>query len=125
MLPKTAVVRKALERLYDGKATIYTYPDGEADAVTGVVKPVQKAAGPYPCRVSYKNIQSGNNEGDGLATFSQAITLFISPDIVIAAGSDIEVVQRGRTLQFTASGVPAVYDSHQEVPLAHRGVYHG
>lgn len=125
MLPKTALVRKAIESLYDGQATIITYPDGVPDADTGIVEPVQEMAGPYPCRVSYKTIQNGNVDGDGLASFSQAITLFISPDIVIAAGSDIDVVQRGRTLQFTASGVPAVYDSHQEVPLMHRGTYHG
>ncbi len=123
MLPKTALVRAALERLYDGQATIWTYQDGAADE-NGIVSAEPKKAGPYPCRVSYKNLTPAE-EGDGLGTFSQSITLFISPDIVIAAGSDIDVEQRGRTLQFTAAGVPAVYDSHQEVPLRHRGKYDG
>ena len=123
MLPKTALVRKALEKLYDGQATIWSYADGELDE-HGIVSSEPRQAGPYPCRVSYKSITPAE-EGDGLGTFSQSITLFISPDILIAAGSDIDVVQRGRTLQFTASGVPAVYDSHQEVPLRHRGKYDG
>lgn len=123
MLPKTALVRAVLERLYDGQATIWTYQDGAADE-NGIVSAEPKKAGPYPCRVSYKNLTPAE-EGDGLGTFSQSITLFMSPDILIAAGSDIDVVQRGRTLQFTAAGVPAVYDSHQEVPLLHRGTYNG
>lgn len=123
MLPKTALVRAVLERLYDGQATIWTYQDGEPDA-NGIVSSEPQQAGPYPCRVSYKNITPAE-EGDGLASFSQSITLFIAPDILIAAGSDIDVVQRGRTLQFKAAGVPAVYDSHQEVPLLHRGTYDG
>ena len=123
MLPKTALVRKALEKLYDGQATIWAYADGEPDA-NGIVSAEPRQAGPYPCRVSYKNLTPAE-EGDGLGTFSQSITLFMSPDILIAAGSDIDVVQRGRTLQFTAAGVPAVYDSHQEVPLRHRGKYDG
>lgn len=123
MLPKTALVRKALEKLYDGQATIWAYADGEPDE-NGIVSPEPQQAGSYPCRVSYKTV-SPAEQGDGLATLDQSITLFISPDIVIAAGSDIDVVQRGRTLQFTAAGVPAVYDSHQEVPLRHRGKYDG
>lgn len=123
MLPKTALVRKALEKLYDGEATIWAYQDSEPDE-NGIVSAEPQKTGPYPCRVSYKTI-SPAEQGDGLASFSQSITLFISPDITIAAGSDIDVVQRGRTLQFTAAGVPAVYDSHQEVPLLHRGTYDG
>ena len=123
MLPKTALVRKALEKLYDGQATIWAYADGEPDE-NGIVSAEPRQAGPYPCRVSHKSITPAE-QGDGLEAFSQSITLFLSPDIVIAAGSDIDVVQRGRTLQFTAAGVPAVYDSHQEVPLRHRGKYDG
>ena len=123
MLPKTALVRNALEKLYDGQATIWSCADSEPDE-HGIVSSEPQQAGPYPCRVSYKTIFPAE-QGDGLGAFSQSITLFISPDISIAAGSDIDVVQRGRTLQFTAAGVPAVYDSHQEVPLRHRGKYDG
>lgn len=123
MLPKTALVRKALEKLYDGQATIWVYADGEPDE-HGIVSSEPQKTGPYSCRVSYKTI-SPAEQGDGLAAFSQSITLFISSDVLIAAGSDIDVVQRGRMLKFTASGVPAVYDSHQEVPLRYRGKYNG
>ncbi|WP_301860979.1 hypothetical protein [uncultured Megasphaera sp.] len=123
MLPKTSLVRKALERLYDGQATVWVYQDGAPDE-SGIVSPEPQKTGPYPCRVSYKTTAPAE-QGDRLASFDQSITLFLSPDIIIAVGSDIDVEQRGRTLQFTAAGVPAVYDSHQEIPLLHRGKYDG
>lgn len=56
---------------------------------------------------------------------AQTVKLFCAPELVIPAGSDIEVKHRGRVLTFRASGVPAVYDSHQEIPLEHKERHHG
>lgn len=124
MLPQTKVVRRAIESIWYDEATLITYADGEPDPDTGIIKTVAKRSGPYPCRLSYKTLPvAGAN--DALATLEQAVTLFISPDLIIAAGTDIDVTRQGRMLQFTAAGVPALYDSHQEVPLQHRGKYHG
>lgn len=50
-------------------------------------------------------------------TVSQSVKLFISPDIVIKAGSKIIVTQHGRTTEYSNSGVPAVYPTHQEIML--------
>lgn len=124
MLPKTALVKKALSTLYDGQATIWTYGDDEPDenGIVAIHAPV--SSGPYPCRVSYKSIVPAE-QSDGLSVFEQSITLFMSPDVAITAGADVDVTQRGQTLHFTAAGVPAVYDSHQEVTLRVRGKYSG
>lgn len=41
----------------------------------------------------------------------------IPPDVVIKAGSKIIVTQHGRTTEYSNSGVPAVYPTHQEIML--------
>ena len=45
------------------------------------------------------------------------IELFISPDITIKPNSKIIVTQAGVTTDYTYSGVPAVYDTHQQIIL--------
>ena len=45
------------------------------------------------------------------------IKLFLSPDIIVKAGSNITVTQAGKTTEYIASGIPAIYDTHQEIML--------
>lgn len=115
--------RASIESLYDGKAVIITY-EQTVDEATGIAKSTERRSSPYPCRLSYKTLATASS-GEGMAEYAQAVTLFIAPEIVIPAGADIDVSHRGRDLSFTAAGVAAVYDSHQEVPLKHRGRHHG
>nr|DAL98054.1 MAG TPA: head closure knob [Caudoviricetes sp.] len=118
------MVKRAIEWLYDDEVTLITYTDMNPEPDTGIIKTVPVKSGPYLCRLSYKTLPvAGKN--DGLATLDQTVTLFISPDIAISAGTDMDISHQGRILQFTAAGVPALYDSHQEIPLQHRGKYHG
>lgn len=123
MLPKTAVVRKAIERLYDGVATIVMQSQ-TIDTSTGRVKSQDTTVTGVACRISYKRVNPAD-AGGGITAAAQIVTMFTNPDIVIKAGSDITVDQRGRMLQFRAAGVPAVYASHQEVPLEVRAVHNG
>lgn len=123
MLPKAALVRKAIESLYDGVASITTQSQ-TVDPATGRVKSTDVTVTGVACRISYKNVNPAS-DGGGIAAAGQTVTLFTNPDIVIQAGSDITVDHRGRKLQFRAAGVPAVYDSHQEVPLESRAVHNG
>lgn len=44
-----------------------------------------------------------------VATVSQAVKLFLSPDITIKPGSKLKVTQTGVTTEYSSSGVPAVY----------------
>ena len=54
---------------------------------------------------------------DSVDAALQATKLFISPDITIKPGSKITVTQTGVTTEYTGSGVPAVYPTHQEIML--------
>lgn len=115
MLPKISLVRRAVERLYDGVATVEeARKEKSAKNITSSVWVT--TAQDLPCRVSYKTIAPAGRS-DTADSIAQMITLFTAPDIEIKPGSRVTVVQRGRTMRFACSGIPAVYDSHQEIPL--------
>lgn len=69
-----------------------------------------------PCRLSYVTVGAADNT-DTVANIVQTIKLFIRPEIVIPAGSKIEVSQNGRLKKYIASGESAVFSNHQEVVL--------
>ena len=115
MLPKIPLVRRAVERLYDGIATVEeARKEKNAKNITSLVWVV--VTQDVPCRVSYKTL-APTGRSDTVDSIAQMITLFTAPDIEIKPGSRVTVVQRGRTMRFACSGIPAVYDSHQEIPL--------
>ena len=115
MLPKIPLVRRAVERLYDGRATVEeARKEKNAKNITALVW--SAVARNVPCRVSYKTLAPAGRS-DTVDSIAQAITLFTAPDIDIKPGSRVTVTQRGRTMRFSCSGIPAVYDSHQEIPL--------
>nr|DAL55760.1 MAG TPA_asm: hypothetical protein [Caudoviricetes sp.] len=60
-----------------------------------------------------------------MGTAVQTVTLFLDPEIVVVPGSEVVVTQNGRTTTYTASGVPMVFQSHQEVPIEEKVVHHG
>lgn len=74
------------------------------------------------CRIDFDNETVANNENQ-VAIVSQTITLFIDPTIKIKKGSKLrvtytdKVAQEKVTKDYTRSGEPAIYNSHQEVPL--------
>ena len=115
MLPKIPLVRRAIERLYDGRATVEeARKEKNAKNITALVW--SAVARDVPCRVSYKTLAPAGRS-DTVDSIAQAITLFTAPDIDIKPGSRVTVTQRGRTMRFSCSGIPSVYDSHQEIPL--------
>lgn len=115
MLPKIPLVRRAVERLYDGVATVEeARKEKNAKNITALIWAV--VAQKVPCRVSYKTVAPAGRS-DTVDSIAQTITLFTAPNIDIKPGSRVTVVQRGRTMRFSCSGIPAVYDSHQEIPL--------
>jgi hypothetical protein len=69
-----------------------------------------------PCKLSFKTL-AATSQTESAANITQQTKLFISPDISINAGSKITVTQDGVTTDYTCSGVPAVYPTHQEVIL--------
>lgn len=69
-----------------------------------------------PCHLSFETIAK-NQESESASNVTQTTKLFIAPEISIKAGSKITVTQCGTTTDYTHSGVPAVYDTHQEIIL--------
>ena len=107
--------RKALESLYLAVCNIYTLVDERGDyGITDQTE--QLLYENQKCRVSYKNI-SAANQTESFATTAQEIKLFIAPELIIPAGSTIEVTQNNRTEKYKSSGKAAVYTNHQEIIL--------
>lgn len=69
-----------------------------------------------PCKLSFEKLQTAI-QSDSAATITQGTKLFVSPDVSIKAGSKITVTQDNVTTDYTCSGVPAVYPTHQEITL--------
>ena len=115
MLPKISLVKRAVEHLYDGRMTVEeARKEKNAKNITALVW--NAVVGDVPCRVSYKTITPAGRS-DTVDSTAQTITLFTAPDIDIKPGSRIVVTQCGRTMRFSCAGIPAVYESHQEIPL--------
>lgn len=106
--------RKALERMYQGRATVIEYQKIKDEWGMTNFQEVTVLED-QPCKLSFETLTSST--GDPVATVSQSVKLFISPDVVIKAGSKIIVTQHGRTTEYSNSGVPAVYPTHQEIML--------
>lgn len=108
--------RKAVESLYSGICTVYEHRKVKdaGTKLTGFEDILVLEN--QPCRLSFERINAAV-QGESAAGVSQAIKLFLSPEIVIKPGSEITVTQNGITADYTSSGVPAVYQSHQEIIL--------
>lgn len=106
-------LKKAIESRYNGVCTITQYQQSEGDINDTVPFITAKNV---PCRLSYKSISNTNQTETG-EVLTQAIKLFLSPDIVIKAGSKVEVTQNNNTVVYQSAGQPAVYTLHQEIEL--------
>lgn len=108
--------RKALERTYEGRATVSEYKEfRNPDTYLTDFKEVVVLED-QPCKLSFKALDTTTTTGP-VATMTQGVKLFLSPDVTIAAGSKITVTQNGVTTEYSSSGVPAKYPTHQEIPL--------
>ena len=71
------------------------------------------------CRLSFHTpsqaVRVARERGEYLTEVEQTVKLFLRPDVVIAAGSKIVVHHDGEEMLFARSGVPAIFDNHQEV----------
>jgi hypothetical protein len=68
------------------------------------------------CRISY----SSNKKSEQTETanaITQIIKVFTAPELEIKPGSKLIITSKGRTVEYKNSGVPAVYDTHQEIVL--------
>lgn len=108
--------RKAIEATYFGTLTV-TERKKEKDERSKLTKDVEVVVlENQPCKLSFEKLQTAI-QSDSAATITQVTKLFVSPDISINAGSKITVSQDNVTTDYTCSGVPATYPTHQEIIL--------
>lgn len=108
--------RRAIESTYEGIMTVTEHRKAtdKKTHITGyedvtVLKD-------QPCRLSYTKVTTATPGSVGTG-ITQVIKLFAAPDITIKPGSKMTVAQCGVTADYTYSGVPAVYATHQEIIL--------
>lgn len=108
--------RKAIESTYSGVVTV-TEHQKVKDPVTKLTEESDAVVlENHPCKLSFENVKAAV-QSDSAAAIAQTTKLFVSPDVSIKAGSKITVTQAGVTIDYTCSGVPAVYPTHQEIVL--------
>lgn len=106
-----------IKSLWRGKCTVTVRNNNTTDENTGRV-----AVGEVdtytdePCRISFDTVNATQPENNA-ANIVQSITLFIDRAVAIPEGSKITVTQNGVTAVYEKSGKPAVYSTHQEIPL--------
>lgn len=107
----------AIKSLWRGKCTVTVRNNDTTDENTGrvVVGEVDTYTN-EPCRISFDTVNAIQPENNA-ANIVQSITLFIDRAVVIPEGSKITVTQNGVTAVYEKSGKPAVYSTHQEIPL--------
>ena len=108
--------RKAIESLYDGVCSVIEYQE-VADRKSKLISHTEATIFEnQPCRLSFTSSRTAN-QTETAAEISQNIKLFIAPELNIKAGSKIIVTQNDVTAEYSASGCPAVYATHQEISL--------
>jgi hypothetical protein len=108
--------RKAQEATYEGLCTVIEYQD--------VTNPVTKCTHEeevlvlenQPCKLSFEKLDSAA-QSETANGVSQMIKLFLAPEIQVQPGSKLIVTQNNITEEYAESGKPAVYATHQEIPL--------
>ena len=109
-------VRKQIESTYTGVCTVIEHKK-EINQETKLIEYKDVTVlEEQPCRLSFEKIPAASQNGSTVS-IAQITKLFITPDITISSGSKITVTQNNVTTDYTCSGVPAVYPTHQEIML--------
>ncbi len=108
-------IRKAKESMYIGVLSVVEYRKVKnEDKTTGFEEVIVLEN--EPCKLSFKNVTS-TSDTQSFSVLAQSISLILSPDVIIRAGSKIIVNQNGITQEYKNSGEAAVYTTHQEIIL--------
>lgn len=108
--------RKAIESTYTGVMTV-SERQSVKDPNTHITSTKEVVVlENQPCKLSFETI-AATAQTETAASLTQGTKLFLSPDVKIKAGSKIIVEQDGVKNAYSASGVPAVYPTHQEIIL--------
>lgn len=104
--------RKHLEKLQEDVCTVYTYSQQYDEAAHCMRTGKDILYEDVPCKVSFGNAIAAT-ESDTVTHLAQTITLFVSPEYEIPAGSLIDVAG----IIYEASGQPLTFPTHNEIGL--------
>lgn len=108
--------KSCLEATYEGVCTIIECQHMKDPATKIKQQKEVVVLENQPCRLSFEKI-AATTQTETAAAVSQGVKLFISPEISIKPGSKIIVKQNGVCGVYAASGIPAIYKTHQEILL--------
>ena len=108
--------RKAIEATYFGTLTVTELQKVKNEKSKLMEESEVVVLQDQPCRLSFEKLQTAI-QSESAAAVAQTTKLFVSPDIEIKPGSKITVTQAGVTTDYQCSGIPAVYQTHQEIIL--------
>lgn len=109
--------RKAIENTYyTGVCSVIERRDVRDEKTKITRKTEVTVIENQPCKLSFESLKAVV-QTDAAAAVSQGTKLFVSPDITVNSGSKIVVEQDGVTTEYSASGEPAIYPTHQEIML--------
>lgn len=112
----TNAARRAMEQMYIDTCTI-SESMKSVDKTTHVTRLAwQVLAEDEPCRISFLSFPS-NGKTDSADTMTQAVKVFLRPDIVVHPGCRIAVTRNGQIVNYRRSGPVAIYPTHQEIEL--------
>jgi hypothetical protein len=108
--------RKAIESLYDSTCTVIEYPQLKDPVTKKTANQEVTVHQDKACRLSYSGNKS-TDQTESANSLTQVIKVFIAPELDVKAGSKFVITGRGQSVEYKNSGVPAVYDTHQEIVL--------
>ena len=108
--------RRAQEAAYEGICTIIEYRSVTDERTKLSSRKKITVLENQPCRLSFEKLSTAS-QTETAAAVSQGVKLFLAPEIRVNSGSKMAVTQNGVTGEYSASGEPAVYDTHQEIVL--------
>jgi hypothetical protein len=109
-------LKDAIESMYTDNCTITIFQSVKDPATNITSQQEVTSVSDQPCRLSHRSSEPVNIV-NGVGVQAQTIKLFISPDIAIKPGSKISVTRNGQTTDYKNSGIPNIFDSHQEIGL--------
>lgn len=111
------IYTEAIKSLWNGKCTVTVRDNSSVDENSGrtVISEIDTYKN-EPCRISFSSVKTTQPDNNAAAVL-QSITLFIGCSVAIPPGSKITVTQNSITAEYEQSGKPAVYTTHQEIPL--------
>ena len=108
-------IKQALQSMWEDTCAVYERQPVRQPNGTTIFQTVLVLEN-VPCKLSFETLQPVNQTATA-AQLVQTVKLFLDVKVDIRAGSKIVVYRDDRVFEFSSSGLPGVFDYHQEIML--------